>query len=78
MIIAAASLISTVGQLAAMTAAIVSACAAALGFINRRHIREIHVLVNSNLTEIKDKLALVTAERDQLLPDPTEEPDAQG
>lgn len=62
----ATTFLTALGGWAACAAAVASAFAGFLGLMNRRHIQEVHVLVNSNLTEIKRQLAAVTAERDQL------------
>ncbi len=65
-IISASFFPATLGSWAATIGVFVSTAAAILGLVNRKRIQQVHVLVNSNLTEIKEKLALVTAERDKL------------
>jgi uncharacterized membrane-anchored protein YhcB (DUF1043 family) len=50
---------------------------ALLGVLSARHgrsLHKIHVLVNSNLDEIKRQLETMTAERDSLRDSPPEEP----
>lgn len=69
LLLASAFLPTTLGGWAAVAAAGTASVAAVLGYFNRRHIQEVHVLVNSNLAAIKDQLERVTAERDGLVQD---------
>jgi hypothetical protein len=65
-VISVAFLPETLGAYAAVLASIASIVAVTLGFRNKAKIQQVHVLVNSNLQEIKQKLSDVTDQRDTL------------
>jgi hypothetical protein len=54
---------------AAVIAAIGSVAAAYISIQNRKKIQEVHVLVNQQLTDVMDRLKIVTQERDDLDPE---------
>jgi hypothetical protein len=54
--------------------ALMVAIVGALSARNGRKLRQVHVLVNSNLAEIKARLERMTEERDQLRADAPEPP----
>ena len=58
---------TTLGAWAACVAALASPVAVFFGIRNKQRIQEVHVLVNSNLTQIKADLAAVTSERDTMI-----------
>jgi hypothetical protein len=59
---------------AAIIAAGGSLLGAILGVLNRRSVKEVHVLVNSQLSDVMQKLAVVTGERDEARRQPSQEP----
>lgn len=59
---------TTLSGWAAIAAALGATAAALLSLRNHASIAEVHVLVNSNLADIKAELVKVTAERDELDP----------
>jgi hypothetical protein len=66
MIHAATFLPSTLGGYASIVAALAAAVAALLGAYTRRHIQEVHVLVNGRLSSVENELEQTAAERDRL------------
>jgi pyrroloquinoline quinone (PQQ) biosynthesis protein C len=49
-----------IGEVAAVIAAVAAAGATSLGFVNRKKIQEVHLLVNSQLTTVMQKLDVAT------------------
>lgn len=66
MVHASTFLPTTLGGWAALVAAIASGIASAIGWVNRRHLQEVRVTVNGQLSKVMDRLTEVTEERDRI------------
>jgi hypothetical protein len=57
---------ATLGGYASIAGALAAAVAALLSAYNRRHLQEVHVLVNGRLSRVESELEQTAAERDRL------------